>query len=106
MKLLKTRVLAADLRRARPPPKEADPWYATPEHRAWRDGVIARAGGRCEEPGCGRTERRMFADHIRELRDGGDPLDPVNGRCLCGRCHSLKTARARAARAGAMPPPG
>ena len=40
----------------------------------------------------------MFADHITEIRDGGDPFDPANGQCLCGRCHTLKTNAARAAR--------
>jgi hypothetical protein len=88
----------ADVRCARPPEKTADPWYWTPEHRAWREFVIARAGGVCERPGCGRREPRMFADHVVELKDGGAALDPANGECLCGSHHSLKTAAARAAR--------
>jgi len=93
------RVSSLDLRTAQPPPKEADPHYLSPEHRAWREAVVKRAGGRCQWPGCGRAERRMFADHIKELRDGGAPLDLANGQCLCGGHHTLKTARARAARA-------
>jgi 5-methylcytosine-specific restriction protein A len=87
-----------DTRSAKPPPKEADPHYLTPEHRAWRAAVIKRAGGRCEWPGCGRAESRMFADHIKELKDGGAPLDLANGQCLCGSHHTTKTARAREAR--------
>ena len=85
-------------------PKRADPYYLSPEHRAWREQVVARAGRRCEaiEGGarCINAEprHRMFADHIRERGDGGDPLDPANGQCLCGHHHALKTARARAAR--------
>jgi hypothetical protein len=90
----------ADVRCVRPAEKTADPWYLTPEHRAWRELVIARAGGVCQHPGCGRHERRMFADHVVELRDGGAPLDPANGQCLCGMHHTLKTAAARLHRAG------
>lgn len=89
--------LPLSVRRDRPA-KVADPFYATPEYRAWRTLVIGRAGGTCQTPGCGRRERRMFADHIVEIRDGGGRLDPANGQCLCGACHTAKTARARAAR--------
>src|SRR6266516_4145005 len=92
-------VATLDLRTARLAPKEAAPHYFSPEHRAWREAVVKRAGGRCQWPGCGRAERRMFADHIKELRDGGASLDLANGQCLCGGHHTLKTARARAARA-------
>ncbi|RBP03821.1 HNH endonuclease [Roseiarcus fermentans] len=86
---------------ARLPPKTAAPWYGMPEHKAWRAEVIARAGGVCQGPGCGRREQRMFADHIVEIRDGGGLTDPANGQCLCGSCHTAKTAAARAARMGA-----
>jgi hypothetical protein len=97
--MLGGRVAVADLRAVKPAPKTADPHYATPEHRAWRAAVIARAGGRCQWPGCDRAERRMFADHIREIRDAPAlALDPSNGQCLCGKHHTLKTAQARAAR--------
>nr|WP_294566986.1 HNH endonuclease signature motif containing protein [uncultured Rhodopila sp.] len=92
-------VAASDLRRLKPAPKVADSHYQTPEHRAWRTEVIRRSGGRCQRPGCGRSGVRLFADHVRELRDGGDALDPANGQALCGACHTAKTARARAARA-------
>jgi hypothetical protein len=40
----------------------------------------------------------MFADHIKERQDGGDPFDPANGQCLCGAHHTLKTGRERARR--------
>jgi 5-methylcytosine-specific restriction protein A len=79
-------------------PKITDPHYLTAEHRAWRDEVLRRAGGRCQWPGCGSSSGRMFADHIRERKDGGDPLDPANGQCLCARHHNLKTAQERARR--------
>lgn len=79
----------------RVPPKKADAIYKTPEFREWREIVIARAGRRCEWEGCGRAERRMFADHIVELKDGGAKFDPANGQCLCGSHHTLKTAAER-----------
>lgn len=80
---------------ARVPEKVADPVYATPEFRQWREFVIKRAGGVCQSPGCGRSERRMFADHVVEIKDGGAKFDPANGQCLCGSCHTRKTAAAR-----------
>lgn len=86
-------------------PKQAEPFYQSQDYLAWRGHVIARAAGRCEaiENGarCSKAAplHRMFADHIKERRDGGAPFDADNGQCLCGRHHSLKTARARANRA-------
>lgn len=93
-----------DPRAVKPEPKRSAPVYHTPEYRAWRDEVVLRAGGRCEavEGGrrCTKGEpfHRMFADHVVEIRDGGSPIDPANGQCLCGAHHSAKTALARAAR--------
>ena len=98
MRMLGHRVAVADLRSARPQPKQAESIYSTPEYRAWRALVITRAGGRCQWPGCGRKERRMFADHIVELSDDGAPFDPANGQCLCGSHHTLKTTKAKARR--------
>lgn len=100
--LMGSRVARVETRRVRPPPKAADPLYHSDPYKVWRGEVIARAGGRCEavEDGtpCGRRERRMFADHIKEVRDGGARFDPANGQCLCGSHHTSKTAQARAAR--------
>jgi len=31
-------------------------------------------------------------DHVRALKDGGEPLDPENLASRCHPCHSLKTA--------------
>ena len=87
------------------PPKTVAPVYQTPEHRTWRDAVLKRAGSRCEA----RDDRgnrctkaapahRMFADHIKELFDGGAKNDIQNGQCLCGSHHTAKTMQARAAR--------
>jgi len=98
------RIPTIDTRRVKGPPKQAAAVYDTPEYRAWRTAVIARAGGRCEAIQNGRRctkaapGHRMFADHKREISDGGAKFDPQNGECLCGSHHSAKTARARAAR--------
>ncbi len=95
---LKPQLPRFDLRTVRGPDKRADPFYATPEHRTWRELVIRRAGGRCEwiDNGqrCNRAEKRMFANHIEEIRDNpARRLDPANGNCLCGRHHTLFTNR-------------
>jgi 5-methylcytosine-specific restriction protein A len=79
-------------------PKTADPFYLSPEWRQLMKEIIAERGCRCEE--CGRTNTRIFGDHIIELKDGGRALDKRNIRCLCGSCHTRKTAAARTARMG------
>lgn len=101
---LKPRVPTADLRKVRPGPKRADPELLTPEHRAWREAVLRRAGDRCEwiENGvrCERVAQkdRLVADHIIERKDGGALYDTANGQCLCVAHNTLKGVRARAAR--------
>ena len=85
----------------KPQPKQTDPHYLSPRHRAWRQTVCDRAGWRCEwidERGqrCAKAapQHRMFADHKKERQDAPDAeLDPTNGWCLCGAHHSLKTAK-------------
>lgn len=90
---------ALDTRVARPPAKTADPHYLTPEHRAWREAVLQRAGGRCQALDCTTPGHgRLIADHIVELRDGGAALDLRNGQALCLPCHTRKTIAERAAR--------
>lgn len=98
MRTLKPSIAIAALQTARAPPKTANKFYLSREWLAVRDRVRREARGRCETPGCGRVERRMFVDHIVELKDGGAPLDRANAWLLCGSCHSLKTAAARAMR--------
>jgi 5-methylcytosine-specific restriction protein A len=83
-----------------PPPKVKAQHYYTPEHIAWSKAVIARSGRICQ--GCGRTDTRLYADHIVELQDGGKPFDLANGQALCGSCHTRKTAGVRAARMAAQ----
>jgi len=110
LRTLAPRVRTVDTRTVKPPPsrpsfaqqfKARDPFYATPEFRAWRAKVVARAGGRCEAVAhghrCTKTQpiHRMFADHVIEVKDGGAPFDVANGQCLCGPHHLMKTARSR-----------
>ena len=96
-----------DGRTVKPEPKQADPFYHSAGHEAFRYAVLSRAGCRCEwVEGGKRCERaapqhRLFADHVKERRDGGDPYDPNNGMCLCGSHHTIKTARERARRMAA-----
>ena len=78
------------------PPKQRDAHYLDDHHLAWRRMVITRAGHCCER--CGRSGVRLFADHITELRDGGNPLELANGQALCGSCHTIKTMQAKFSR--------
>jgi 5-methylcytosine-specific restriction protein A len=104
LKTLRPSIRAFDARAVRLAPKTVDPLYLTPQYREWRAKVIARAGGRCQavEHGqrCFKAEprHRIFADHIREVSDGGAPFDLANGQCLCGSHHTRKTAGTRAKR--------
>ena len=102
LKCLTARIGTLDTRTAKPPPKQADAHYLTPEHQAWRAEVIRRANGRCQHiddrgKRCFKTvpHVRLFADHIVEIKDGGARLDVNNGQALCGSHHTLKTAAER-----------
>ena len=62
------------------PPKEADPYYLTPEWRELRRQTLERDGGVCTVPGCVRAA--VVADHIISRKAGGaDALH--NTRSLC-----------------------
>lgn len=74
--------------------KARAPHYGTAAHREWSASVIARAGYRCEGAGP-HVPGKLYADHIQEIADGGDPLALSNGQALCAACHGRKTARAR-----------
>jgi len=58
--------------------------------------VIAKHGRRCEDPACATPDRargkRIYGDHIRELKDRGEALDPANIMLRCASCHGKKTA--------------
>ena len=103
MKVSGPKVKVSDWRTTKVAPKKADPELQTEAHKAWRSEVLRRAGFRCEwvEDGIRcqiSAPSRLFADHIIERRDGGDPLDVANGQCLCGSHHARKTLMMRAAR--------
>jgi hypothetical protein len=98
LRTLRPRVPMAKLSTATLPRKTADPFYLSREWIELRDRVRREASGRCQAPGCGRRERRMFVDHIVELKDGGAPLDRANVWLLCGSCHTAKTYAARGRR--------
>lgn len=82
--------------RVKAPPKRADSFYTSPEWRTLVHDIRVERGAYCAVCGCG---GRIFADHIRELKDGGAALDPANVQLLCGLHHQRKTAAVRAARA-------
>ena len=88
--------LGAASARVSSPPKTADSFYLSPEWRTLIADIKHARGAWCQDCGAG---GRMFGDHIVEIKDGGAKLDVANVRLLCGRCHSKKTAKARAARA-------
>lgn len=99
LKCLPSRLSVVDTRIARPAPKTADPFYLSQPWRSLMSRLVEQRGRRCQS--CGREGVRVFGDHIRELKDGGAPLDPSNIQLLCGSCHTAKTAKARAARTAA-----
>lgn len=96
LRSLGARVATVDARRVRPAPKRAAAFYLTAAWRALVERLIEERGRRCER--CGRTGCRIFGDHMVELEDGGEPLEPSNVQLLCGSCHTTKTAASRAAR--------
>lgn len=99
LRTLGNKVKTLDTRTARPLPKEADPHYGTPAHKAWRKKILDRAGWRCEwvENGQRCPKRaptdRMVADHVEERADGGADLG--EGQCLCVAHNTLKGLQAR-----------
>jgi hypothetical protein len=102
--MLGPRIPTMDTRRAKPAQRVPDPIYSSAAHRRWRDEILRRAGGRCQDPACRTPDRatRIYADHIVELKDGG-AFDLSNGLGRCGSCHTRKTLMARAARARRRP---
>ena len=64
-------------------------------HRALREFVIHRDGGRCKR--CGSREL-LVADHILSRRNGG-AHHPNNLQCLCDSCNSRKAGREDSGRA-------
>jgi len=53
----------------------------------WARQVKRRANHTCEH--CGAREPTMYAHHIVPLSQGGAQDSPLNGQCLCKRCHEV-----------------
>jgi 5-methylcytosine-specific restriction protein A len=101
LKTLRPRIAELDTRRVKPPPKTGDPFYDSQPWRALVARLLSLRGRRCEDPTCPTPRgpwRRVYADHIVELSDGGAPLDPANVMLRCPTCHGRKTAAARVRR--------
>jgi 5-methylcytosine-specific restriction enzyme A len=54
-------------------------------------------GRRCQDPEHDplSSTGRIYGDHVVELRDGGEFLDPRNICLRCAACHTRKTMAAR-----------
>jgi hypothetical protein len=104
---LKPRIVTLDTRTVKPPPKQVDDHYNSPEHRAWALEVKRRAGWRCEHVEDGeRCHNRhptsvIYADHIKSLKDYPElALVPSNGRAACNSHNTRAGIQARAQRMG------
>lgn len=60
------------------------------QQRAWSLAVRAR-DKTCQLNYTGCTIIATEADHIRNITEGGDPLDLSNGQGVCTNCHKQKT---------------
>ncbi len=82
--------------RIRAAPKQALPFYKSKPWLGLMRRIKRERGNKCQD--CGTRRGRIIGDHITELKDGGDRLDPDNIRLRCAGCHNIKTAKAKAAR--------
>jgi 5-methylcytosine-specific restriction enzyme A len=68
--------------------QEAQKFYESKEWKAVRQVVLERS------PFCVECNRpAVIVDHIKEIRDGGAPLDLANLQPLCRACHNSKTVK-------------
>lgn len=68
------------------------------QQTTWRNTILAR-DPHCKANGPRCTHIATEADHITNIADGGNELDPANGQGLCHNCHNDKTqAEAKTAR--------
>lgn len=107
LKALAGRIPAADIKTVAFPNKASNPFYSSLAWRRLIAELIAIRGRVCEDPqhNYNRTHRlknalpdsaslgRIYGDHIVELSDGGEALNPSNVRLLCAVCHGRKTAK-------------
>ena len=71
--------------------KESAAIYNSTRWRKVRTHILKRDGGICQM--CGKSEKYMIVDHIKEIKDGGEPYSYDNLQTLCKSCHNIKTAR-------------
>jgi hypothetical protein len=107
VKVRPNRITARDTRAVRSPPPPAGgrgpkftvAFYGTAAWKSLMREIIAKRGRQCQDPACQTPNRargkRVYGDHVVELKDGGEPLDPGNVSLRCASCHSLKSAEAR-----------
>ena len=69
LKTLGSRLVAARQGVVEPPPKRADPFYATAEWKSLRATALRRDGYRCTVPGCEAVA--CVVDHKLARRAGG-----------------------------------
>jgi len=101
LSLLGNRVGMATPRLA-PRPKQISDVYHSKPWVELRAAIIKQRGRRCEDPKCATPNRgaggQIYGDHIVELQDGGQLLDPANVLLRCAPCHTRKTIEERAKR--------
>ena len=89
------------LRAANPPAMQYEragqKFYNTQEWKRLR-AEIKKATPYCQACTVTSKQRRLIVDHIKEIKDGGDPYDRSNLQVLCYRCHGIKTNRERQGR--------
>lgn len=91
MGVVHTRI--APVARGDAPARSAKPtldFYGSASWKALRLQVQRECKRTCQ--GCGKTDTRIYVDHIVEMKDGGAPLERSNLQGVCSRCHALKTA--------------
>lgn len=89
---------------AAPAVKRTEDLYGSAEWKALLRKIIKARGRRCQDVNCQTPHRgagrRIYGDHVIELRDGGAQLDERNVLLRCAACHGRKSAAEREARAG------
>ncbi len=63
-------------------------FYGSVAWKAIRLQVQRECKRTCQQ--CGKSDTRIYVDHIVELRDGGAPLERSNLVGLCASCHGKK----------------
>ncbi|WP_370930997.1 HNH endonuclease [Bartonella sp. DGB1] len=73
-------------------PRVKDSFYSSMEWLSLRKQALKRACYKCSW--CNST-KRLYVDHIKEIKDGGSRTDLGNLQVLCASCHNKKTSLAK-----------